>query len=352
MVLFIKRFISFLASIAILSSQSAYSLGNTDISADCYALMHEGRLLYEKNADKRVPIASTTKLMTAIIVLENCESDEKVTVDADCCNIEGSSMYLKAGDMLTVEELLKGLLLVSGNDAALALAKHSSGSVEGFVRLMNEKAESLKLRNTHFTNPHGLNDAGHYSTARDMAYLMEYCMQNETFARINALRSCTVNGQTLINHNKLLDMCKGCKGGKTGYTKAAGRCLVSCCERNGFPLVCVTLSAGDDWNDHIKLYSRAFSEYELRNVTDGICFTIPLISREGGLVCLVPEGEYCVSVKRNEKVTLTARLPWFAFTPINAGERAGKAEISVDGETIGEYYLIYRDDIPAMKGNT
>lgn len=312
--------------------------------------MYHGRCLYEKNADIRAPIASTTKLMTAIIAIEKCDMDETVTVDDECCGIEGSSMYLEQGQELTVEELLKGLLLVSGNDAALALAKHTSESVQAFTELMNEKASELGMRNTHFANPHGLSDAAHYSTARDMAVLMEYCLKNSTFRRINALKSCTVNGLTLINHNRLLLKCPGCTGGKTGFTEAAGRCLVSSCERNGIELVCVTLNAPDDWRDHTDMYELAFSEYELRSVTDGIRFSVPVVSGEQDTAYLVPDGPYTALIRRDMDAKLTAHLPWFVFAPVEKGERGGKAEISVDGETIGEYYLIYYDTVPLNKG--
>ncbi|MDO4982383.1 MAG: D-alanyl-D-alanine carboxypeptidase family protein [Eubacteriales bacterium] len=350
--LIIKRIISLFAAAALLTFTSADADNVPAVSAKCCAVMYHGRCLYEKNADLRVPIASTTKLMTAVVVIENCDMDEIVTIDSECCGIEGSSMYLEAGQELTTEELLKGLLLVSGNDAAAALAKHTAGSVDAFAELMNRKAAELGMDDTHFTNPHGLNDPMHYSTARDMARLMEYCLQNSIFREINALKSCTVNGLTLINHNKLLLMCRGCTGGKTGFTEAAGRCLVSSCERNGAELVCVTLNDPDDWKDHLTLYDRAYSEYELRNVTDGIRFSVPIISAETDRAYLIPEGSNTVFIKRGSEAKLTARLPWFVFAPVQKGEAGGKAEISVDGEQIGEYYLVYSDNIPLGKDNS
>ena len=205
-------------------------------AASCVLMYADGSCVYEKNADDRRLIASTTKLMTALICIENCALDETVDVRARHCLVEGSSMYLKAGYDYTVRELLLGLLLDSGNDAALALAEHAAGSERAFVRLMNRRAAELGMDGTSFANPHGLDDKQHYSTARDMAVLMLHCMENPVFRELCGTRSATINGETYVNHNKLLDRCADCIGGKTGYTMAAGRCLVTCCERNGMRL--------------------------------------------------------------------------------------------------------------------
>ena len=316
-----------------------------EISAESACVVCNGRVLYEKAADRRLPMASTTKLMTAIVALERCDREDCVEITAEDCAVEGSSMYLRPGDRISVGELLKGLLLVSGNDAAKALARHTAGSEEAFVSLMNKKAAQLGLNGTHFVNPHGLSDARHYSTARDLARLMEYCLQNDDFARLVALRSATVKGETLVNHNKLLSSCPGCTGGKTGYTEAAGRCLVSSCRRDGMALVCVTLAAPDDWNDHRKLYDRAFAEFELRDVTTGIRFPVPLVSEDSDQTYAVAESAYSVPVEKSSDVTLKAQLPWFAFAPVSPGENAGKVTVTVDGERIGEYDLTYSESV-------
>lgn len=202
-------------------------------------------------------IASVTKLMTALVVLEQGEVDETVTVTA-AHMAEGSSMYLRVGEKLTLEELLYGLLLCSGNDAALALTE-CAGGVEPFVALMNEKAAALGMKNTHFANPNGLDDEEHYSTAYDMALLACAAANEPTLRRIASTRTAAIGGRTLTNHNKLLSRMDGCIGLKTGYTKAAGRTLVSCAEREGHRLVAVTLRDGNDWNDHEMLYDRGFA---------------------------------------------------------------------------------------------
>lgn len=350
MVLIIRRIISLFLAFLFTWNVCAYCDNFIDsLSAHSAILVWNGEVIYEKNSQQKLPMASTTKLMTALIAAERCKIDEKVQIEAADCDVEGSSMYLRAGESLTVKELLKGLLLVSGNDAALALARYAGGSVENFVKHMNEKAEELSMFSTHFTNPHGLSDEEHYSTAADLARLMQACLENENLRNIMSLKSCVVDGKALVNHNKLLYKCEGCTGGKTGYTEAAGRCLVSSCKRQGAELICVTLNAPDDWNDHLALYNKVFNDYSLRNVTDGIRFSVPIAGSTEKLAYLVPQGEKTVFVGKNSEVTVTARLPWFLFAPAEKGETAGKAIITVDGKYAGEVPLVCRDSISSEK---
>lgn len=217
-----------------------------------------GEILYEKDAARQMRIASTTKLMTALVALERVSLRDTVTVTA-AHMVEGSSMYLKPGETVTVEELLYGLLLCSGNDAALALAD-CCGGLDAFVQAMNDKAAALGMMDTSFVNPNGLDGEGHHSTARDMAVLAAHAAQEPTLRRICATKTATVGGRTMTNHNKLLSQIEGCIGMKTGYTKAAGRTLVSCVERDGRRLVAVTLCDGNDWADHKALYEMGFSQ--------------------------------------------------------------------------------------------
>ena len=176
-------------------------------------------------------------------------------------------MYLKPGETVTVEELLYGLMLCSGNDAALALAD-CCGGLEVFVQAMNDKAAELGMQDTSFANPNGLDDENHYSTARDMAVLAAYAAQNPTFRRICSTRTATVGSRTMTNHNKLLSQLEGCIGMKTGYTKAAGRTLVSCAQRDGCRLVAVTLCDGNDWADHKSLYEMGFAARNKENTEE------------------------------------------------------------------------------------
>ena len=229
-----------------------------EVSATAAVLMDAdmGQVLYEKNGDRQMLIASTTKIMTALVVLEHAAPDDVITVTPDHM-AEGSSMYLRAGETVRVEELLYGLLLCSGNDAALALTE-CAGGLTPFVAMMNEKAAALGMAHTSFANPNGLDADGHYSTARDMAVLAAAAVENPTFRRICSSRSVTIGQRTMENHNRLLRQVEGCIGLKTGYTQAAGRTLVSCTERDGCRLVAVTLQDGNDWADHAALYDYGF----------------------------------------------------------------------------------------------
>jgi len=315
------------------------------LSAQSAVLVHDGNVLFEKNADCRLPMASTTKIMTAIVAIENVSTEDIVKIKPEHCLVEGSSMYLKPDTERTVLELLKGLLLVSGNDAALALAEHVAGSVDAFTDMMNMKAKAIGLKNTNYTNPHGLSHAAHYTTAYDLALLMEYCMDNEQFSKIVAMKSFESDGAQLLNHNKLLFSCPGCLGGKTGYTMASGRCLVSCCEREGARVVCVTLSAPDDWNDHMTLYDWVYKNHSLRSVTDKVSFSLPVIGESTSTAYLIPKEEQALFVKDTAEIKLIAELPWFVFKPIEKGKTGGEVSIYVDGNKAGEYYLMYKQDI-------
>ncbi len=241
-----------------------------------------GAVLYEKDADAQSLIASTTKIMTGLLVCETCDLDEQVIIPPEAVGIEGSSVYLKAGETLTVRDLLYGMLLQSGNDAATALALHLSGSIEAFADRMNDKARELGLTNTHFANPHGLDDEENYGSARDLATLTSYALKNPDFAQAASTKTYRTGDRCFVNHNKLLWNCEGAIGVKTGFTKKAGRILVSAAERNGRTLICVTVSAPDDWNDHCALYDYGFSQYEMTAIAQAgeSVGTLPLIAEQ------------------------------------------------------------------------
>ena len=240
-------------------------------SASSAVLMEaeSGRVLYEQNAHEERLIASITKLMTALVALESGHDlEETVTVGEACTRAEGSSLYLRPGEEISLKGLLYGVMLRSGNDAALAVAEHCGGSVEEFVGRMNEKAAQLGMVNSHFANPNGLNAEGHYSSAYDMALLARACLENEALAEIAATKSATVDGRVLTNHNKLLWQYEGCIGLKTGYTEKAGRTLVSAARRGGMTLIAVTLNDPDDWRDHTALLAYGFSAYAPVTLTE------------------------------------------------------------------------------------
>lgn len=331
----------------ILGGVRAWAEPYEEISAKSAVVMYaDGSCVFEKNADERMLIASTTKLMTALVAIENCPLDKQIEVGAQCCGIEGSSMYLRPGQKLSAEELIDGLLLSSGNDAAEALAVGICGDEQSFVALMNEKAAELGLNDTSFANPHGLDAEGHYSSARDLARLMISCMENAELARIIAMRSCTVDGNNYVNHNKLLNSCPGCIGGKTGYTRAAGRCLVSCCERDGTRFVCVTLSDPDDWNDHVRLYEAAFAAWSNRLVVStGDTRKIPVVGGEESSALAVPEREVRIFMPNDETPEIICEMPRFAYAPVLSGECAGRLVILRGGEAAAEVRLIYGESV-------
>lgn len=324
----------------------SYAVAPVSVSAESCVLMYEdGRSVYEKNADDKRLIASTTKIMTAIICIEELGLNERVKIKAEHCNVEGSSMYLKAGEYYTVKELLLGLLLASGNDAALALSDYVAGDNNKFASLMNKKAAFLGMDNSSFVNPHGLDARNHYSTAKDMATLMLYCMQNETFSELCSTESTVIKNHNYRNHNKLLGMCGGCIAGKTGFTAAAGRCLVSCVERNGIRLVCVTLSAPDDWNDHCKLYDYAYENYVLRDITNEAEYLVPVISGSREVVKIRPEKKLFFFVNKKDKIKLNAEIPNFIFAPVKMGETAGNICVIINNNVVSTHPLVYAEGV-------
>lgn len=223
-----------------------------------------GHILYAQ--DEKTPglIASTTKIMTGLIVCEEMDLDKEILVPPEAVGIEGSSLYLKAGERVTAENLLYGMMLRSGNDAAAALAIVHSGSTEAFAQHMNERAAELGLQNTRFANPHGLDDEGNYASCEDLARLACAAMENDVFREVVGTKEYRFGDRVLTNHNKLLWRFPGAQGVKTGFTKAAGRILVSAAERDGRRLICVTMSDPDDWNDHCALFEDGFSRFDSR----------------------------------------------------------------------------------------
>ena len=219
-----------------------------------------GETLFAENADSRLPMASTTKIMTALVALGEGDLDRVYTVKKQYAAVEGSSMYLEEGERLTLRDTLYGLLLSSGNDAAAAVAGECGGE-RAFVDKMNAKARELGLTDTRFENPSGLPSDGHYTTARELAKITAAALRDPVFRDIVSTKTCTAAGRTLVNHNRLLSLYEDAIGVKTGFTRAAGRCLVSAAERNGRTVIAVTLNDPDDWNDHIALLDDAFSRY-------------------------------------------------------------------------------------------
>ena len=233
----------------------------TPSKAECVMELYSRRILYASNADARLPMASTTKILTATTVLELCDNlQEEIQIPDQAVGVEGSSVYLKKGDIYTVEDLLYGLMLRSGNDCATALAMRFGGDIASFAVKMNETAQKAGAMQSQFQNPHGLPCKGHYTTAHDLSLIACYAMQNPVFQQIVATKFYEPRGWK--NKNKMLLTCDGANGVKTGYTKEAGRCLVSSASRNGMTVVCSVLNSPQMYERSTELINDAFSAYD------------------------------------------------------------------------------------------
>ncbi len=317
------------------------------LSAEAAVLLdaQSGTPLMQKNADARLPMASTTKIMTALLALERLDEAQIITVPPEAVGVEGSSVYLFAGEQISVGTLLYALLLSSANDAAVALAIATAGSVAAFADAMNEKAAELGLTDTHFCNPHGLHDEAHYTTARDLARLAAAAMQNERFAEIVSTRRHTAaqNGtdatRLFLNHNKLLSRYEGAVGIKTGFTKKSGRCLVSAARRDGLLLIAVTLNAPSDWQDHANLFDWGFSEY-CSFTPDVPDITLPVVGGTAREVTLRAADPPSLTLPADAEVHCITEAPRFLFGGFAEGEVKGRLVCTLDGEQIAEVPLI------------
>lgn len=307
-----------------------------------------GEVIFGKDESVRLPMASTTKIMTALTVIEDCSLSDTVVIRHEACGIEGSSIYLREGERFTVEELLYALMLASANDAATALALHAGGSIEAFTDKMNEKASSLGLTDTHFTNPHGLYDSDHYTTARDLALIAAYASKNESFKKICSTKKTVIGGdkdsaRLLSNHNKMLFSYDGAFGIKTGFTKNSGRCLVTGATREGMSLIAVTLNAPDDWNDHKAMLDYGFALYEKRMLIDKgeLSVSLPLVgSLQGSVLCTNSTALYAILPKGASDAEYTAEIKRFEFAPVCKGECVGRLIFKYKGKTIAQCEII------------
>lgn len=316
-----------------------------------------GRVLFEKNAYEKLPMASTTKIMTALLTLEQDNIDEPFIVNEKAIQVEGTSMGLKSGDQVSLRTLAYGMLMPSGNDAAGAAAVKIAGSIPKFAQMMNEKAKEIGLKNTNFVTPSGLDAPEHYTTAYDLAVLTAYAMENPDFRAICKEQSAKVTfGNpprkiTLKNHNKLLEQYDGAIGVKTGYTKKAGRCLVSAVEKNGTTLICVTLKASDDWNVHKTLYDLFFDKATI--VPIDIALTnqsFAVVGADVQHVSVLPAKEsVTVFGKEKNEITFELSVPRFLYAPIVKGESVGKIEVYEQGIWIDSIPLLAQQDIAYKK---
>lgn len=319
---------------------------------------HGGSVIYEKNAHIRLGMASTTKIMTALVAIEKCPLEKQVQIADEAVGIEGSSIYLKHGETLSMEQLLYALLLQSANDAATAIAIEVAGSVDDFAVLMNEKAASLGLKDTNFTNPHGLYDDNHYTTAYELAVITKHALENETFRKIVSTFKQTIplnNGEgtrVLVNHNKLLKIYDDAIGVKTGFTKKTGRCLVSAAEKDGTTVIAVTLNAPNDWNDHKAMLDLGFEKVKTYHLAspNGITLKIPVVGGTSDYITVTNVGGLsytCEPLTAN--ITSELIVDRFLFAPIKQDDVVGYVVYYNNGEEIGRVDLLAQNDVNQRK---
>ena len=318
-----------------LNSLSAVS---SSAKAMCVIEKDSGRILYSKNENEKLPMASTTKIMTAITVLQNCQNlDELITVDDAAVGVEGTSIYLRKDETLTIKDLLYGLMLRSGNDAATALAYHVGGSIEGFTEKMNNLAKTIGATNSHFANPHGLDNPNHYTTAYDLALITGYALNNPIFKEIVSSKTYQIEATNksekryLTNKNRLLTSLDGCCGVKTGFTNKAGRCLVSACERDDFTAICVVLNCGPMFEESTELLNTAYKDYDRIKIIDKNkeIYNEYHINEHDGRLYLYTSEDFEYPLKESEFNRL--KLEYIVcLDNAYAGGEVGKIDISLD----------------------
>ena len=317
-----------------------------------------GHVIYEHDADRRLPMASTTKIMTALCAIESCELDRKVKVSPAAVGVEGSSVYLQAGEELTMEDLLYALMLASANDAATAIAIEVAGSVESFAEKMNERARALGCENTHFTNPHGLDNEEHYTSARDLARITAAALENDTFRTIVSTYKHTIpipggGVRMLLNHNRLLRTEEDVIGVKTGFTRRSGRCLVTAAERDGVTVIAVTLSDPDDWRDHSAMLEHGLASYRCEILAEpgSLSFPVPVTGGDGDSDFVIASNDSRLDICLPAGAPTPRRvvnLDRFIFAPVLKGEVLGYVEwFDEDGQSIGRLDLIAQSTVSA-----
>lgn len=339
-----KKVIFILITIVFLfnfSFQYAFADSNNGKSSEIVMEVTSGRVLFSTNAKQKMFMASTTKILTAICVIENCDINEQVTIKKEWCGIEGSSIYLKEGEKLKVIDLLYGLMLRSGNDTAVALACHVKGNINDFALLMNETSSKIGAKNSNFTNPHGLHDDNHYTTAYDLAKITCYALKNPTFSKIVETKKITIENsdgyrRVLINKNKMLSIYPDSIGVKTGYTKKAGRCLVSAINYNGLKAVCVVLNCPQTYERTCALFENVKNDYTMKKLVNHneIIDFIPVVNRKNpfnksGLTeCAVGVLEDIVlPISKNDEIKIEYDIEKSLKAPIKSGEEVGKINI-------------------------
>ncbi len=353
-----RIFVLFIVAILIFSANTTVSALSVSAQYACMIDAQTGRVIYEHNAYKQHSMASTTKIMTALVAVENSELSEMVTVSKNAAGTEGTSLYLKAGENISMEDLLYGLLLQSGNDAAIAIAEHVAGTTKEFAAMMTSRAKTIGANQTSFQNPNGLDEDGHYTTAYDLALITRTALKNETIAKIVATKSKKIrNGtQTITNHNKMLSMYPGCIGVKTGFTKKTGRCLVTAAKRDDISIIAVTLNAPNDWNDHKTMLDFGFANTaSFPLIAEGM--TINSVTVKDGYsnsVELLAERDFYLSENINSKfqnADVVCKIPSSVTAPIKKGEMIGTVEIFYNDALLDNIPLVASVDVAYKEEN-
>ncbi|HYE09690.1 MAG TPA: D-alanyl-D-alanine carboxypeptidase family protein [Patescibacteria group bacterium] len=354
-----KKSIALIMSLVIaVVSNALVVTANQDTSARAAVIMdvNSGRILFSKNMNEKLAMASTTKIMTTLVAIESGRLEEKVTVSKKASHTEGSSIYLHEGERHTVHDLIYAIMLRSGNDAAVAVAEHIGGSVEGFADLMNRKAQEIGATNTQFANPHGLDAAGHYTTAHDLALIAAHALRNPIFADVVSSKKKTIEGppnenwdRVMINKNKMLWQFDGGDGVKTGFTKKAGRCLVSSATRDGMQLVCVVLNCGPMWNESSALLEYGFKNYSIQKVVDKNNFIKVVEVKDGKekFVAVKPTEDFSIALGAGEKenVKLSVKSQGTAQAPLSRGDEAGRLEVYLENKLLSTIKLEYAENV-------
>ncbi|MDK2835390.1 MAG: hypothetical protein PWP21_167 [Thermosediminibacterales bacterium] len=353
-----KKIVYIFVIIILMSSVRASAQSNPPLINSKSAILMDvntGRILYGKNIHEKRPMASTTKIMTAIVALENGNLSDIVTISPKAAKIEGSKIYLKPGEKLTLEELVYGLLMMSGNDAAVAIAEHIGKSVEGFAEIMNKKAISLGALNTNFKNPHGLDAEGHYTTAYDLALITRYGLSIPKFREILQTKHKVITNRQLYNKNRLLSQYEGGDGVKTGYTSKAGRCFVGSATRNNWQLISVVLNSPSIWRETKSLLDFGFKEYSPVNLFHKNQVIKKIDVKQGikDKVDLIIKDDVIIPLKAGEKKDIKVTIDYkkFVIAPVDKDKPVGNLKLFFKDTLVSQFPLVTKEFIERKKYN-
>jgi serine-type D-Ala-D-Ala carboxypeptidase (penicillin-binding protein 5/6) len=351
-----------LALLMFMSYCVTYSFADVTTCAKAAVVMDvkTGRVLYSKNPNEKLAMASTTKIMTTLVAIESGRLNEIVTVSKKAVGTEGSSIYLRENEKISVEELLYGIMLRSGNDASMAVAEHIGGSIDGFVEMMNSKAREIGALNTSFANPHGLDNPKHYTTAYDLALITSYALRNPKFAEIVKTKRKTISGppdvdwdRSMMNKNKMLWQFDGGDGVKTGFTSKAGRCLVASATRDNWQLCSVVLNCGPMWEESSSILNYSFKNYTKQKIVDSsdTYQQLKVIGGKQDLVEIKPSNDFYLPMKQQEidKIIFIPALKFNNRAPISKGSSAGELKIYLGSEYLGSVGLEYNQSIESKE---